>query len=550
MIEIFPNETGAKFLEDDLRVLKSGYEKIEETILLLDGKLHDFETQKFIIPRQGQEPFLGGISIDITEHKQTEKELKVREEKYRNLFNRANEGLILLTMDGKIAELNESFAQMHGYTIDEMKNMDIKDLDVLGDKAFEGRDEVMQRLLSGEVVRFEVEHYHKDGHSFHLNDTVSIITIDDKQYFLAFHQDITERKQAEKELKVREERYRNLFDRANEGLILLTMDGKIAELNQSFAQMHGYTIDEMKNMDIKDLDVLGENAFERRYDEMKRLLAGEVVRFEVEHYHKNGYSFHLSDTVNLITIDDQHYFLAFHQDITDRKQAEKELKESREQLRNYASHLQHVSEKERLSITLEIHDSLAQYLVALKIAMGIYLKKLSVGSKTVSKDKVMAKIDEFINQTDKTIKSARSIMNGLRPDQLELLGFAEATEVYLQEFEVSHHIECTFTNVIKDRKIQPEQALSLFRILQESLNNILKHAMATLVSVQLSNIDNMLILEISDNGVGFDKENSGRPDSFGLIGMNELARILNGSFEISTKEGEGTKVKVKIPDLG
>jgi PAS domain S-box-containing protein len=82
-------------------------------------------------------------------------------------------------MDGKIAELNHSFAQMHGYTVDEMKNMDIKDLDVLKDRSFEGRADVMQRLYDGEVVRFEVEHFHKNGHSFFLRDTVSIITIAD-----------------------------------------------------------------------------------------------------------------------------------------------------------------------------------------------------------------------------------------------------------------------------------------------------------------------------------------------------------------------------------
>lgn len=422
MFEIYPNDFGAKILADDLRVLQKGFEKIEENIMQLDGQFHYYETQKFSIPREGDEPYLGGIAIDISERIQSEKNLRIREERYRNLFDRANEGLILLSMDGKIVELNESFAKMHGYTIDEMKNMDIKDLDVLREDAFEGRNDVMQRLYAGAVVRFEVEHYHKKGHSFLLSDTVSIITVDNEQFFLAFHQDITER-----------------------------------------------------------------------------------------------------------------------------KQAEKELKESREQLRNYASHLQYVREKERFSITLEIHDSLAQFLVALKFDMGMYKKKILNANETIDTEELIKKMDDFMAQTDKTIKSARSIMNGLRPEQLELLGFVAATEVHLRDFEETHHIECVFTNKTKDPVIQPEQALGLFRILQECLNNILKHAMANLVTVELSEKKDYLLLQVTDNGVGFDKNNCGRPDSYGLIGMKEQVSMLSGKFNITSKVGEGTKVSVEIP---
>ena len=137
---------------------------------------------------------------DNTYLKQAEEKLKASEQLYRNLFDQANEGLILLTMDGKIAEVNQSFAAMHGFTVDELKNTRINDLDVLREKAFEGRAEVMRRINAGEVVRFEVEHYHKDGHSFILSDTASLITIGNQQFYLAFHQDITERKQVESEL--------------------------------------------------------------------------------------------------------------------------------------------------------------------------------------------------------------------------------------------------------------------------------------------------------------------------------------------------------------
>jgi PAS domain S-box-containing protein len=157
---------------------------------------------------ESEQSYAVKLREQIAELVQTEEKLKKSEHRYRNLFNLANEGLILLTMDGEIAEVNQSFAQMHGYTVEEIRKINIRDLDVLGKDTFDERANIIDRILAGEVVRFEPEHYHKDGHRFSLSNTVSLITIENQPYFLAFHQDITGRKQAEQELvmaKVRAE---------------------------------------------------------------------------------------------------------------------------------------------------------------------------------------------------------------------------------------------------------------------------------------------------------------------------------------------------------
>ena len=120
---------------------------------------------------------------------------------YQKLFDDANEGLLLLTLDGQIAEVNQAFANMHGYTKQELLNIDIRDLDVLHEKAFEARADVMQRVMTGEVVRFEVEHYHKDGRILTFSDSASLIEINGQKFIMAFHQDITGRREAELELK-------------------------------------------------------------------------------------------------------------------------------------------------------------------------------------------------------------------------------------------------------------------------------------------------------------------------------------------------------------
>ena len=226
-----------------------------------------------------------------------------------------------------------------------------------------------------------------------------------------------------------------------------------------------------------------------------------------------------------------------------RKQAELE---SKVQLCNYASNLQLVREEERVNLAREIHDDLAQLLVALKIDMGLFKKKISKTIDTIKLEEVISEVEQLMCQVDNANKSARGIINGLRPEQLELLGFVEAAEVHLSSFEQSHHIKCSFKNTVLDPNIQPNQALALFRILQESLNNILKHAKATIIKVQLTNIADKLVMEISDNGIGFDVNKKGRPDSYGLIGMNERVKLLGGNLDITSKMGLGTKVKVEI----
>jgi len=214
-----------------------------------------------------------------------------------------------------------------------------------------------------------------------------------------------------------------------------------------------------------------------------------------------------------------------------------------------ASNLQLVHEKERVNLAREIHDGLAQLLVALKMDIGMYKKKISKTNEAIQPEEVIAKMEQLMMQVDNVNKSARSIMNGLRPEQLELLGFVAAAEVHLCTFEQTHHIKCVFKNAVLDPIIQPDQALALFRILQESLNNVLKHAMATTVTVLLTTIADKLVMEIRDNGIGFDVNSKSRPDSYGLIGMKERMKLLDGRLDITSKVGEGTMIRVEISSL-
>jgi PAS domain S-box-containing protein len=350
-------------------------------------------------------------------------------------------------------------------------------------------------------------------------------------------------KQLTLELKESEERFIAFMDNMPVSIFIKDKYGRNIYFNRHLIDLLGF-----KNWENKlNSDLLTADEALRISDDDKRAMEQEKYKLEETMMDCNG-NYRIFETHKfIIARQDQDPFLGgISLDITDRKEAEKELEDSREQLRNYASHLQYVREKERISITSEIHDSLAQFLVALKIDIGMYKKKI-LKDEVVKKEEVILEMEQLIIKTDNTINSARRIMNGLRPEQLELLGLVEAAEVHIRQFEENHHIKCRFECTVLNPNILPDKELALFRILQESLNNILKHAMATLVTVHLTNNADKLVLEIVDNGVGFNKKNCILPDSYGLIDMKELVRMLNGVFHIESKKGEGTRVRVEIP---
>jgi PAS domain S-box-containing protein len=234
-------------------------------------------------------------------------------------------------------------------------------------------------------------------------------------------------------------------------------------------------------------------------------------------------------------------------DITERKNAEVTLKNSQEQLKQFAAHLQNVREDERTGLAREIHDDLGQILVALKIDMGLLKNKVVKEFDGKMNPEVMIKFDNLVGLIDNTIKTTRRIMTGLRPEVLEMLGFIEAAKLYTKDFEERHKIRCILESSITTLHVAPQQSVALFRILQEALTNVVRHAKATQVTVQLLIENNKLIMGIVDNGIGFPKNHKVRNDSYGLIGMNERVFLLEGELIIEGKPGEGTIVRIEMP---
>jgi len=289
--------------------------------------------------------------------------------------------------------------------------------------------------------------------------------------------------------------------------------------------------------------------FQLQENSIKRLMNGEVVQEEYEQeINQQGnifqqIAFPIYNKAEIVGV------AGINLNITNRKLAEIALINSEERLRRFASHLQNVREEERSVLAREIHDDLGQILVALKIDLGMLKNKILNDDINFTSEDIVKEIVSLTNLNDGAIGTARRIMNGLRNDQLMSLGLGAAVKEYLQEFENRYHLKCEFVSPVSKLIINEQQVLAFFRILQESMTNIVKHAKATRVKVEFRNYDNILIMEIVDNGVGFDINNSGRNDSYGMIGMKERVFLLNGELEITSKVGEGTSVRVEIPYL-
>jgi len=228
----------------------------------------------------------------------------------------------------------------------------------------------------------------------------------------------------------------------------------------------------------------------------------------------------------------------------ERRKAVKQLKISHEQLRNLAAHLESAREEERTWIAREIHDELGQTLTALKMDLSVMEKKVATNQGIETLEELIKADLRLVNETIKTVKR---LCTELRPSVLDHLGLGAAIEWQAQEYQKRSGIACEVNLVPYDIIVDGKHSSALFRIFQESLSNVLRHAQATKVTVTLSDQGDSIMLDISDNGVGITEEHMSKANSFGLLGMRERVQICNGEFRISGSPNAGTTITVIIP---
>jgi signal transduction histidine kinase len=227
-------------------------------------------------------------------------------------------------------------------------------------------------------------------------------------------------------------------------------------------------------------------------------------------------------------------------DITERKQTMEALKRSQELLRELTAYQDRVKEDERKRIAREIHDELGQTLLALRIDVQM-LEARTAHSHPLLNDKVRG----ALSQIDATVKTIRGIINNLRPAVLDL-GLIAAIEWQVAQFRRRSGIDCELLLGDEEMTVDDARATSLFRILQESLTNVIRHANASKVTIELRQENDRLTMRVTDNGIGI-YPGDRRNNSFGLVGVEERVHALNGEFFISSAPGKGTTLTIHIP---
>jgi PAS domain S-box-containing protein len=224
--------------------------------------------------------------------------------------------------------------------------------------------------------------------------------------------------------------------------------------------------------------------------------------------------------------------------ITDSKQEQLEVMRSRARLAELTAHIEQVKEQERTRIAREIHDDLGGNLTAIKMALAMLASRLPQDQPLLDK---ATYLDGLV---DRTIDAVHRISLDLRPSTLDL-GLVAALEWQAREFEKQAGVACVFRSAEKEIDLEPDHASALFRIFQEALTNIAKHAGASRVTVSLRRQRQHLLLSISDNGRGIAPADRLKPHSFGLRGMSERARALGGTLTLSAAPGGGTMLAIK-----
>ena len=357
---------------------------------------------------------------------------------------------------------------------------------------------------------------------------------------------VNSRGKAEEASKLANLELTQIFETSADAMRVVDRDFNVLRINQTFSTLSGMPREEI--IGKKCFDVLHGPLCETPSCPLVRILNNEDrVEIDSEKMRKDGTKIPCIITATPFrgTNGDIIGIVEDFKDISGRKRSEQELMESRGKLRNLAAHLQVIREEERERIAHEIHDELGQALTALKMDVHWIRRKLSE-----PEDSLVKKTITMSTLIDSTVHSVKRIISELRPRLLDDFGLAAAIEWQVEEVVERTGIQCDIELEPEDIVLDEARSIAVFRIFQEALTNITRHAHATRVRVSLKENAFAVKMRVSDNGKGISKKQLSGLQSFGLIGMRERAHTFGGKLIISGTRGGGTTLDVSIPIQG
>lgn len=464
--------------------------------------------------------------------------LRLSENYFRSVIEQFPYPVVTYSPDGSFVSANPAWESIWEDKIENVAGYNIRKDPQLKTA---GLSQYVEKAFGGEVAEstpylYEPELIGKSGPNRWLQMLLYPLKNDQQELLevILILLDITANKEAEKKIRDSEEQYRMLIERVSDGFIALDKDWKYTYVNKRSGEITGRDPQSLIGKYIWEEfpGIVGSETFKAFH-----------IAMETQQYINNVDYYAPLQLWQENEIYPSHEGLSvFIRDITERKRSEEAIRSNTEQLRQLSLHLQDIREEERASMAREVHDVLGQQLTGFKMDMSWLNRKL----KNAEPD-IKERISGTLKLIDETIKTVRKIASDLRPSLLDDLGLVAALEWQSEEFEKRSGIKVYFTADLQELILEPKVAIALFRIYQELLTNVARHAKAVEVRSSLDTGNGQLYLTVTDNGIGFDMENSGNKKTLGLLGIKERTMLMGGRYEIKSKPGKGTAVVVSVP---
>lgn len=472
--------------------------------------------------------------------KTMEEERSLQEGLFRTLEYEPLMGIFII-QDGKFQFVNRHSQSHWGYNMSELIGQD--SLCIVHPEDREStRQAVIDMLQGRRFTPIIFRGLTRDGKIRWVTETVAPIRYKGKRAVLLNYMDITEQVESQKRLEELEALEASILEAMPHAVVGLR-NRRIIFANNGVERVFGWKAEEIIGKSTRIL-YRSDDDYEEVAKYIYDMLAKEpAVRLEFPCQRKDGTDIDCAISAARIgeALIEKNIVVIF-EDITERKREKDELEKSREELRKLTAHLESVREKERSLIARELHDEIGQLLTAMNTETVLLARRLPPGNEEL--ENRVASISRLI---DMTMQSLKRIYMSLRPGMLDHLGLASSVLWQAEDFSRRTGISCQVEVKPEHLSLSPELSTALFRIFQETLTNIARHADATQVRGCLYLKDGRVYLTVKDNGRGIREEEKCKPHSFGLLGIRERVTSFGGTLEIKGKRGMGTEIKVTLP---
>lgn len=448
----------------------------------------------------------------------------------------------MLGVDNKIKFINQTFCDALG--INEQQFFDANHYSTLISESISDNCITSDReCLASEGARCSEEKMTFFDGREHVVEITKVKLLDHKGLpigLIGLGADITERKQSEVWLRESEEKFRAIFEGALDGVVLIDDSGMIVDCNPEFMRQTGMTLEQLKLLQVWELRPADKAELAKAVF-LNLIKTGSMEVAEFKYKKPDGEVINIEGRGAIITIGGRRHLKCITHNVTERKKAEVALVESKQSLRDLAAQGSALREAELKHIAREVHDELGQLLTALR--MDISLLRIQFGERDAT---LMANIQDMLVLVDKAIQGVRDVSSNLHPAELDM-GIVSAITWLINEFKTRTGVSCNFQLINNLFGVDDAHTLTLFRIVQESLTNIARHAHASHVEITIKKRDEKVCIEVRDDGSGYDMGKVSKTKSFGLMGMKERALDVGGKVDFKSDLGLGTVVFVEVP---